>query len=300
MGLRTMLQKHPKTGVYYFRKRYPQDVAGEAGRAEFKRSLNTKIRKKADVLVVEAERDFNQQITFLRNKSLIPEKDMQGLRNLFERMNLITVGEPITLDTVRAARLDIHQRIEGLKGLMDIPSEQLQAQECIDELENVLFELPNFERMFEQPGFSPLENMEIFWGKIQEYGQKLSEALSQPTPIALPKPSLNRKEAKTLDYAYEAWKSVRNPSIQSATEWKRAVRLFTEYHGDMDLGHITKQHVKEFREAIRLIPSRLPREQLKLSLPELVKLEKKGLLKGTPRTAGAVNKLMVPCRLYLM
>lgn len=282
MGLRTMLQKHPRTGVYYFRKRYPMDVAGDVGRAEYKRSLNTKIRKEADISLVEAEREFNQLVVYLRNKILIPEADMQLLRNLFEGMKFIEVGEPITIETIHKARIDINRRI------IATPQEQ-----SIDLLEQLLWELPDYERMFLEPGFSPSKKKAAFWAKIEEYGKDLDGAMNHPAPVPMLKPSLHQSDVKTLQYAYDAWKSVRNPSIQSATEWGRAVRLFTEFHGDIALQQITKQHVKEFREAIRKVPTRLKRTQLKATLPELVKLASAGKLEGVPRTAGAVNKLVV-------
>lgn len=298
MGLRTMLQKHPKTGVYYFRKRYPLDVVGDVGRAEYKRSLNTKIRKEADIRVVEAERDFNQQIVTLRNVSLIPQEDMATLRNILEGLNFIKSGAPITIETVRNARVDIYERIRGLAGLIDDSVEQypLPASSRIytDMFEEILSELPDYERMFEQPGFSPSQAKQTIWARISDYKDALREALHQPVVVELPKPApVKSGNKKTLQYAYDAWKSVRNPSIQSATEWGRAVRLFTEFHGDIALQQITKQHVKEFREAIRKVPTRLKRTQLKATLPELVKLASAGKLDGEPRTAGAVNKLVV-------
>lgn len=288
-----MLQKHPKTGVYYFRKRYPLDVAGEVGRAEFKRSLNTKIRKDADVLVLEAEKEFNQQIIYLRNKSLIPETDMQGLRNVFEGLRYIKKGDPITIETVRSAFVDAQERLEALRIMQTNSPDSVAVQPYMDEIESLLFELPNFERMFLEPGFSPVKNMDAYWAKIQEYGQQLSEFMSKPQKIQAPKPSLHSKDHKNLQYAFEAWKSVRTPSVPSITEWERAMRLFTEFHGDMPLQQITKQHVKQFREAIRKIPTRLKRKQLETTLPELLELANAGKLEGEPRTAGAVNKLIV-------
>ncbi len=44
--------KHPKTGVYYLRKRVPADLIGSVGKREIKRSLGTKDPAEARLSVV--------------------------------------------------------------------------------------------------------------------------------------------------------------------------------------------------------------------------------------------------------
>lgn len=67
MALRTMLHKHPKTSVYYFRKRIPEGLQRAYGQKTYKRSLRTKDRKAADRLLPQEEARFNEILDEIRS-----------------------------------------------------------------------------------------------------------------------------------------------------------------------------------------------------------------------------------------
>ncbi|MFO1241650.1 MAG: DUF6538 domain-containing protein [Rickettsiales bacterium] len=86
MALRTMLQRHPKTSVYYFRKRIPKELVSVIGKSEFKKSLDTKDRKVADKRVVAVEHEFNQLLERERKNGLIPASEKKHVKQRLEHL----------------------------------------------------------------------------------------------------------------------------------------------------------------------------------------------------------------------
>ncbi|WP_416194148.1 hypothetical protein [Nitrobacter sp. TKz-YC01] len=83
--------------------------------------------------------------------------------------------------------------------------------------------------------------------------------------------------------------NAKKPNSNTVTEAEQAVRYFTELHGDLRLGEITREKAREFRDAVAKVPSALPRGLRKLPLPELLKRD---LSDRTPRAATTVNKIV--------
>jgi hypothetical protein len=97
--------------------------------------------------------------------------------------------------------------------------------------------------------------------------------------------------AESLRAAFEGWQKARNPSSGTLAEYERAIRLFTELHGDMPVVNIKRSHARQFREALQDVPRHRQGDLLKASLPELAEWGRKhpdtaGLSEGT------INKLL--------
>jgi hypothetical protein len=64
MTAMTYLQKHPKTGVYYFRRAVPPELRQAVGKSEWKRSLKTKdvaeAKRRVHEVGITVERVFQQ------------------------------------------------------------------------------------------------------------------------------------------------------------------------------------------------------------------------------------------------
>ena len=96
-----------------------------------------------------------------------------------------------------------------------------------------------------------------------------------------------------LSEAFDRWKSGvtakggKKPARNTILEAENIVLRFKEWHGDWRLGVITKAHVREFRDALAKMPSRLSAKLRKLQLKELLKRD---LSKFQPRSATTVNK----------
>lgn len=68
MGIMASPYKHPKTGVYYFRKGVPKDLQKIIGKTVFKTSLKTKDLKEAKRLILPHLVDAEKQIDLARLK----------------------------------------------------------------------------------------------------------------------------------------------------------------------------------------------------------------------------------------
>jgi integrase len=115
----------------------------------------------------------------------------------------------------------------------------------------------------------------------------------------IPTPVVTKQSAEELGpkltEALASWAAggsahnAKKPNSNTVTEAEQAVRYFTELHGDLRLGEITREKAREFRDAVAKVPSALPRNLRKLPLPELLKRDLSG---RTPRAATTVNKIV--------
>ena len=98
-------------------------------------------------------------------------------------------------------------------------------------------------------------------------------AVVMPTaPIAVPAPSLSPVEAGpkasgvTISEALRLYTSASPMKDATKVDFGVAIRRFVELHGDLDLHHIQKRHVIEYRDALL----RLPRSAKRGTMPELI------------------------------
>jgi integrase len=75
----------------------------------------------------------------------------------------------------------------------------------------------------------------------------------------------------TLDDLFERWQRERNPAPRSITECEFTVRRFRELHGRLPITGISRQHVRDFREAMLQFPANLSNEEARLPLPEILR-----------------------------
>jgi hypothetical protein len=93
----------------------------------------------------------------------------------------------------------------------------------------------------------------------------------------------------TLRNAIAGWEKERERPTGTVYEYKRAVELFIQLHGDIQVAEIKKSHAREFREALQLVPRARSGHLKDATLPELAEWGRKhpGVLKVS---AGTVNK----------
>jgi integrase len=58
----------------------------------------------------------------------------------------------------------------------------------------------------------------------------------------------------TLRDAFEGWNKERTRTAGTVHEYKRAVEMFTQLHGDLALTAIKKSHARDFRQALQMVP----------------------------------------------
>jgi integrase len=111
-----------------------------------------------------------------------------------------------------------------------------------------------------------------------------------PLPVADP---IAAPTGDNLSAAFAGWKRQRERAPGTLTEYERAIKLFTELHGDIPVVQIKRSHARQFREALQdvPVPSKRTGKLLTATLPELAQWgrEHSGVQKIT---AGTVNKLL--------
>jgi integrase len=73
----------------------------------------------------------------------------------------------------------------------------------------------------------------------------------------------------TLSEALSGWQKERTPSQGVLAEYQRAIRLFSELHGDLPIVQIKRSHARKFCEELQDVPRHCPGELMRLPLPAL-------------------------------
>jgi integrase len=95
----------------------------------------------------------------------------------------------------------------------------------------------------------------------------------------------------TLQAAFAGWKKARNPAPGTLAEYDRAVRLFTELHGDMPVASIGRRHARTFVEALQDVPRKRTGKLLEAKLPELAEWGREHPA-AQRLSEGTINKLV--------
>jgi hypothetical protein len=78
----------------------------------------------------------------------------------------------------------------------------------------------------------------------------------------------------TLRDAFDGWQKAKTRPISTVKEFEYAVRLFEELHGSLPVTTIARSHVRQFREALQMIPTKRTGAPQKAPLPDLVEWSK--------------------------
>jgi integrase len=95
----------------------------------------------------------------------------------------------------------------------------------------------------------------------------------------------------TLRDAFEGWNKERSRPADTVHEYKRAVEMFIQLHGDLAVAALKRSHARQYREALQEVPQRRTGELLKASLPELVEWARKHP-EASKVSPGTINKQM--------
>jgi hypothetical protein len=82
MSIMTSPQKHPKSGIYYFRQSVPKECRSAIGKTEFKNSLGTKNLSEAKMRSVQFMQKADQLVSLAR-LVLRKNRHTQLLKSLF-------------------------------------------------------------------------------------------------------------------------------------------------------------------------------------------------------------------------
>ena len=77
----------------------------------------------------------------------------------------------------------------------------------------------------------------------------------------------------SLRDAFAGWDKERARPEDTVSEYKRAVEMFIQLHGDLPVAALKKSHARQYREALQEVPQRRSGDLRKASLPEFFAVE---------------------------
>ncbi|MCS3929166.1 hypothetical protein M2175_004197 [Bradyrhizobium elkanii] len=109
------------------------------------------------------------------------------------------------------------------------------------------------------------------------------------TPAVANGPLVVLGSGGTLRNAVEGWEKERTRPPGTVHEYRRAVEMFIQLHGDLPVADIKKRHAREFRDALQLVPSVRRGDMRAATLPTLSDWGRQN--PEAPKvSAGTVNK----------
>jgi integrase len=299
-------KKHPKTGIYQFRRAVPKDLKDKLG-WEIKVSLGTSVPaeakrlyaaelEKSEVLFDEARSGFtlsDKNAKALAGQWLVQALDADEKAREFgepddEKLSYSEISGPyeIHLDRMSDARDSgklesmVHQEVDAL-----IRDEGLPAPKGSE----------GYQRLAKH----------VFWAKVKYYQVLTSRSEGDWSPVdgmdqfpdyvspaairpVTKKSSLSGKGGGLVEI-YQSYKAEKDPSAKTKAEFDKSIRRFIELRGDVQAIVIDKPMVREFKNALVKLPPSLSGELRKMTMPQVLEA-----IQDTPDmrrlSAGSVNK----------
>jgi hypothetical protein len=251
--------KHPKTGVYWLRRRVPEKLQGILGKTEEKRSLGTKDPTEAKVrLSKELATLEDKWVNLQKGPTVLTESDAHRLALPFYERRL-AAWKDNPRDAPAAWILEI-----GLEAVWGPPPLNPPAH-----LISVFEQLPSARRIFLNYADDVLtatgltvdekSRQRLAWAitaAIYRSGIKLREMALGPSShnhlaVAPEIASLNGKVAERvkvpLSDLVQGWISERRPAKKTIYEWSRVTKEFEAYLDHADAARITSSDLNNWK-----------------------------------------------------
>ena len=278
MAAMTYLKRHPKSGTYYFRRAVPDDIRQVIGKREFKVTLGTKdvgeAKRKAHEVALDVERRIEQARRigsgedFQLSQADAEEIAGRALRQWLQEdaENRIAGTQQGTSDEIdleaearealgtsdyRPARTDVEDAVER-EGL---PADAFSNVNAVSyrTLAHALL------RAQVQLGKQIKERERGIWREDDKKGRAVGRSEAKGSATLQPAPVVTTTTtAPPLSVILEKYLAETKLRTRSEQQWRTTVAEFAKAHGgeDIPVNHITKRHVREFKEALQATPSR--------------------------------------------
>lgn len=241
------LHKHPKTGVYYFRKGIPKKLRPAFdGRHELLVSLHTKDRAEATRKIAPIAADFEERLARARGEAVhLSHQQVVALVGRWYRREMerseanpgVAPGWEAELDNLRIHDVDKSYAkavAADLDGLLAYETLQVDAETHAD-----------------------LAN-ELFWGKVKltqtllrrargDYGP--DENLTK-FPEWKPKGDPEQRPAFTLTEMIDGWAAERKPPERTKYQWERILKSLEAHLGHDDAARIVKDDIIGWKDSM--------------------------------------------------
>lgn len=273
--------KHPTSGVYYIRRRVPEELRPALGR-EFKRSLQTRDPSEAKArFAVEwskCEEAFSLARAQLSGVATLTARDIQQLASRWFKSELAQLEQKGDFKSYLIQGPTV--RNEGPGGYQEheywLPLSQ--AAECGIELDHLVIALPYVQRTLQAeniptppPGSQSLKDLsQAFWtyllrlsdlAKLRDEGDWTAKVeVLDFEPLSLQK---NQPSGKKILQAFEAYKQAKllddgdnRSTRKTLDEFNSTIRRFVELFGDLPLTEVTREVVQNYRAKLASFPTK--------------------------------------------
>lgn len=283
--------KHPRTGVYWFRRGVPRDCQEVVGKREWNQSLQTKSLREAERALLPLLAETNQLIDDIRAGTYRRYAD--------DDLERIAIWWCSDLGATIEAAQELNR--EGFPGA---PVGDEDRELPIRDERDLDLSLQGFLHRLDWSDLGP--KIESDWPDYQRLRQLAFEEHYHSQVVSRP-PVLQRLEGQPAKIkpddgpgfleVFESYLRERQPREKTVAEFRKSVSDFLSLHGgDVPIQAVTKQQVVGFKNLLLQKPKRLSPKQRKMRLREIVE-------STNPDTAtistGTVNKVLVPIHAVL-
>lgn len=288
MAAMTNLQKHPKSGVYRFRRAVPPDLRPTIGKTEIVETLNTKDLTEAKRRVKEvglridamfdAARAGNCGITIGDVQQIAHSWKAEQLR-LDEQERLakpaFNATPTATIDLLNC-QIEQELRLRELKLALDrrnyLPIEQTVSSLLQESGRAVDRRTEGFQAVCRALLEASIDVLQ------EQINRSMGDWADTPPPSLRPHQSPSAAQRRVskgtpISTILERWIAERKPPSKTADEWRVAFKRFREVIGsDISIEDVSKDHVREFKQAMQRMPRVLSPVQRRKPLPDILSI----------------------------
>ena len=260
--------KHPKTGVYWLRKRVPDDLRALVGKREEKRSLKTRDPAEAKRLLVQALGELETQWANLRaGPRTLSEREAHELAAVVHdrwlqayRDNPSESAWPTGLgDRVFMPRplLDPSQSIseaviasinDGTHKLMELEKWCFQQADDLLEARGLVVDEPSRARLAKAVA-AAVQRAGLVLDRLArgDYTAEIPRTASLADAIMKGRAGLGSRKSRFNELT-TGWAAEKRPAPKTIYEWKRVLRQLATFLGHDDAGRLTADDLIAWKE----------------------------------------------------
>jgi integrase len=276
------LKRHPRTGIWWYRKVIPTDLREFFGRREFQKTLDTRSEPEARKRYFPIAAEVDRQLSDANRK--LAEGRAVHAETEWDRLAHEWVHDEFPIqrrvdDVIARERFDPRDEHDWLEHITDDRSLQDRLWAWLARRNRTLH--PD---QFEEFRLAA-EN--VYLTEFPPRGPHLGEQFIQVIPAEAPRVA----PGITLSELLAKYLENRPLRRKTADEWKMAFRRLKEFLGDVDMRTVTRKQIRDFRDTYSQMPRAMSSKLRAESIRQIV-----ASVKDQPDvqrvTAVTVNKVL--------
>ena len=282
----TNVDKHPKSGVYRFRRAVPKKLRAILGKTEIVESLGTKdvaeAKRRAKPVGIRVDKLFEAAsqgkvgITRSEASQIVQAWKYEQLKRDEE--------ERLAAPAFTGAVAETVYEIENFTNLCLRLEELKRAEDRCDyaAIKPDLSGLLTASGKFIDPKSGAFQ---LFAGMLFKASREVIEEQIrrsqgdwsafntgiQVTPPSQRSAPMIHADSPPLSQIHSLWEEETQPPEKTKSDWKTAIRRFSEVAGgDIPIGQITKQHGRDFKQSMQKFPRALKGKHRQMTVPEIL------------------------------